>query len=105
MTTATLDRRHDGYYLLGRKLALRDVLELRLPMIPGWCRGRFAVINDDTPILIMPTSTVRLDLDLVDEIRWPDDVPRFTCPACKRTSFNPNDVRDLYCGACHESFA
>jgi hypothetical protein len=24
-----------------------------------------------------------------------------TCPACLRTSHNPNDVREGYCGACH----
>ena len=25
----------------------------------------------------------------------------FTCPRCGRTSWNPNDVREGYCGACH----
>lgn len=25
-----------------------------------------------------------------------------TCPRCGRTSWNPNDVREGYCGACHE---
>lgn len=25
----------------------------------------------------------------------------FTCPTCGRTSANPNDVREGYCGACH----
>ena len=24
----------------------------------------------------------------------------FTCPRCRRTSYNPNDARDRYCGAC-----
>ena len=24
-----------------------------------------------------------------------------TCPRCGRTSHNPNDVRERYCGACH----
>lgn len=24
-----------------------------------------------------------------------------TCPTCKRTSFNPNDVEAGYCGYCH----
>jgi hypothetical protein len=23
------------------------------------------------------------------------------CPGCKLRSFNPNDVREKYCGACH----
>lgn len=25
----------------------------------------------------------------------------FTCPVCGRTSHNPNDVREQWCGACH----
>lgn len=26
----------------------------------------------------------------------------FTCPSCGATSYNPNDIRHSYCGACHE---
>lgn len=26
----------------------------------------------------------------------------FTCPRCQRTTNNPNDVREGYCGACHD---
>lgn len=29
--------------------------------------------------------------------RWPS----ITCPDCKRTSYNPNDIREGYCGFCH----
>jgi hypothetical protein len=30
-----------------------------------------------------------------------DDVPpEFTCPRCKRESWNPDDRRNGYCGAC-----
>lgn len=25
-----------------------------------------------------------------------------TCPKCKRTSYNPNDIREKYCGFCHD---
>lgn len=25
----------------------------------------------------------------------------FTCPVCGRTSHNPNDVTEQWCGACH----
>lgn len=25
----------------------------------------------------------------------------FTCPECGATSYNPNDVREGYCGRCH----
>lgn len=31
-------------------------------------------------------------------------MPTFTCPDCQRTSYNPNDVRERYCGACHKFF-
>jgi hypothetical protein len=26
----------------------------------------------------------------------------FTCPRCGRTSWNPNDLKHGYCGACHD---
>jgi hypothetical protein len=29
----------------------------------------------------------------------PDSI---TCPQCGRTSHNPNDVRERYCGYCHQ---
>jgi len=29
-------------------------------------------------------------------------VMAFTCPRCGRTSHNPNDEREGYCGACHD---
>lgn len=31
-----------------------------------------------------------------------DAYQSFTCPRCRRTSYNPNDVREGYCGACHD---
>jgi hypothetical protein len=30
------------------------------------------------------------------------DQPSITCPVCKRTSYNPSDVAEGYCGACHD---
>lgn len=27
--------------------------------------------------------------------------PSYTCPRCGRTSYNPNDLAQRYCGACH----
>jgi hypothetical protein len=27
--------------------------------------------------------------------------PHFTCPACKATSYHPQDVKNSYCGRCH----
>lgn len=48
-----------------------------------------------------------LDLLLAHErerIRPAVTIPSFTCPRpeCGRTSFNPNDVREGYCGNCHD---
>jgi hypothetical protein len=28
--------------------------------------------------------------------------PSITCPECGLTSFNPSDIREGYCGACHD---
>lgn len=30
------------------------------------------------------------------------EAPSFTCPRCGRTSFNPKDIEQGYCGACHD---
>ena len=30
--------------------------------------------------------------------------PVFVCPECSTTSFNPNDIRENYCGRCHKFF-
>ncbi|MBD2261410.1 hypothetical protein [Pseudanabaena sp. FACHB-2040] len=32
------------------------------------------------------------------------EIPTFTCPECHRTSYNPNDVLNSYCGACNRFF-
>lgn len=28
--------------------------------------------------------------------------PSITCPVCHMTSYNPNDIREGYCGNCHD---
>lgn len=33
--------------------------------------------------------------------RWPENEPSYTCPVCKMTSYNPNDIQHRYCGNCH----
>jgi hypothetical protein len=33
--------------------------------------------------------------------RRPADAASITCPRCHRTSWNPNDIREGYCGFCH----
>lgn len=32
----------------------------------------------------------------------PSDVPSFKCPTCGRKSYNPTDITEGYCGACHD---
>jgi hypothetical protein len=45
-----------------------------------------------------------------DDPTWAEDrppitpSPYFKCPRCARYSYNLNDVRERYCGACHEFF-
>jgi ribosomal protein L37E len=34
--------------------------------------------------------------------RYTRNASRITCPRCGRTSYNPNDVREGYCGNCHD---
>lgn len=35
-------------------------------------------------------------------IVMPPDPPSITCPNCGATSYNPNDIREGYCGNCHD---
>lgn len=41
----------------------------------------------------------------IDRARWVADrfkeLISYSCPRCGRTSYNPNDRRERYCGACH----
>lgn len=36
-----------------------------------------------------------------DELLARGPVPTFTCPHCERTSTNPQDIANRYCGHCH----
>ena len=48
---------------------------------------------------IYDTHFPQSERPLTDEASLP---AHFTCPTCKRVSYNPNDLREGYCGACHE---
>lgn len=37
-----------------------------------------------------------------DDVSCPGPPPRITCPSCGLTSYNPNDIRQGYCGLCHD---
>lgn len=39
---------------------------------------------------------------LITKIFDIQEVETITCPQCGRTSANPNDVREGYCGHCHD---
>ena len=49
---------------------------------------------------VHPTSPTYDPAGLSDFIGAAEQ-PAWTCPHCKRTSWNPNDVKYHYCGACH----
>lgn len=44
--------------------------------------------------------------DAADPVRSAYGIPvateSFTCPRCGMTSYNPNDIREGYCGNCHD---
>jgi hypothetical protein len=45
---------------------------------------------------------VRAQLGLPPREPVAESVPSITCPRCGRTSHHPVDVREGYCGACHD---
>jgi ribosomal protein S27AE len=46
-----------------------------------------------------PTSGVNIPAPgALEEAREP---PSYVCPRCGARSFNPNDIRERYCGRCH----
>jgi hypothetical protein len=36
------------------------------------------------------------------EVSGQDRSPSFTCPVCHLTSYHPEDIKNRYCGNCHE---
>jgi ribosomal protein L37E len=63
-------------------------------------------LDRDTPpdvivsALLRPGSKPRTVLGAL--AKQQEIAPSFTCPRCGRTSYNPNDAREGYCGACHD---
>ncbi len=47
-------------------------------------------------------TTVEVIREQTEEAKRIHD--QFACPRCGKISHNPNDVRERYCGACHEFF-
>lgn len=84
--------------LVGAKLALREQQEqqqakpLDISGIPAavpdeegltWRPGEYLGISREQPVLSGPQ-------------------PSITCPFCGFLSYNPNDITQRYCGACHK---
>lgn len=40
-------------------------------------------------------------MDMIGGAKELADRISFTCPVCGSVSYNPNDVRERYCGRCH----
>jgi hypothetical protein len=52
--------------------------------------------------LLRDDDGVYRDLLRYEQVAITDRGPEFTCPDCHRTSYNPEDARNRYCGNCHE---
>jgi hypothetical protein len=50
-----------------------------------------------------PIRNVKLSKRVIEPTDWEEivEVPSITCPRCYRTSYNPNDIEQKYCGNCH----
>lgn len=44
----------------------------------------------------------QVDLHDYPEVLAGVEQPSITCPVCRMTSYNPNDIREGYCGNCHD---
>jgi hypothetical protein len=90
----------------GRVRAERGaVLDLRggCPMTAAGCPDRC-----DCPVNLWawarPAMAAAISAAMDDALRSGEllDLRAFTCPRCGMTSRNPDDVREGYCGACHD---
>ena len=84
----------------------------------GWHDGRVRSctlfeVTDGTPGRILDISFVEDDhqfglsedgtrLHVGGEVTSVTPESSFACPRCGMTSYNPNDVREGYCGNCHD---
>jgi hypothetical protein len=69
-----------------------------------WDKAIIGVIHSDYGWFWLPhpgrsVSVVVTDIEAMIE---PPEPPSFVCPRCGARSFNPNDVKEGYCGKCHD---
>jgi len=55
------------------------------------------------PLPEFPRGQEHIDFPLLGQVVGRSgDQTYFTCPRCQRTSYNPNDIAEGYCGNCHD---
>ena len=70
--------------------------EMRLLVM--WCVGEIAQKGDQVdPLVISILDKLAAERKRRDDIRF-----SITCPRCGRTSYNPFDIAEGYCGNCHD---
>lgn len=60
-----------------------------------WLRPHFELQGE---IMMPPQPPLEVHIALVPA----PDAPSITCPQCGRTSYHPEDIKQGYCGACHD---
>lgn len=65
-----------------------------------WCSGTAADVRDICTIQCAGCHEEQKRKKLVNN--HPPEPQTFTCPKCGAVSYNANDVRERYCGACHD---
>ena len=99
ITQSTLSRRLRGEsaWFAGDLVALAEVLGVSV----GWLFGEETVVR---PKGFEPLTFWTVLWEHVKRVanRYTRNASRITCPRCGRTSYNPNDVREGYCGSCHD---
>lgn len=63
--------------------------------------GRYSLIDASRIVLDANLITVNEQAIPEAEASVFHAAPSFCCPRCRRRSFNPHDVAERYCGACH----
>jgi hypothetical protein len=58
--------------------------------------------REATPGLFVAMGNGRCRCKSADACKRRIRSPFFHCPVCGHTSHNPNDVREGYCGHCHD---
>jgi ribosomal protein L37E len=57
------------------------------------------LFNEDDADVVQAMAEFFLD---PEKTSLSTEQPSITCPRCGRTSYNPNDIREGYCGFCHD---